>query len=108
MNFVSKIYLYNDKMTVLYNTQDSHSDVTIDDLSSSRVALQRTVKIDIFVFGAKGATAYKTGPSYWMPASCTGLIFSSGKSFRHHTLPLSIETFETCAFQSDDMADRYV
>ena len=26
-------------MTVLYNTQDSHSDVTIDDLSSSRVAL---------------------------------------------------------------------
>ena len=70
--------------------------------------MQRTVKIDIFVFGAKGATAYKTGPSYWMPASCTGLIFSSGKSFRHHTLPLSIETFETCAFQSDDMADRYV
>ena len=37
--FVNKIYLYNDKMTVLYNTQDSHSDVTIDDLSSSRVAL---------------------------------------------------------------------
>lgn len=37
--FVSKIYLYDDKMTVLYNTQDSHSDVTIDDLSSSRVAL---------------------------------------------------------------------
>lgn len=37
--FVNKIYLYDDKMTVLYNTQDSHSDVTIDDLSSSRVAL---------------------------------------------------------------------
>ena len=37
--FVNKIYLYNDRMTVLYNTQDSHSDVTIDDLSSSRVAL---------------------------------------------------------------------
>ena len=37
--FVNKIYLYNDKMTVLYNTQDSHSDVTVDDLSSSRVAL---------------------------------------------------------------------
>ena len=37
--FVSKIYLYDDKMTVLYNTQDSHSDVTIDDLSSSRVVL---------------------------------------------------------------------
>ena len=31
---VNKIYLYDDKMTVLYNTQDSHSDVTIDDLSS--------------------------------------------------------------------------
>ncbi|WP_438821648.1 recombinase family protein [Intestinimonas massiliensis (ex Afouda et al. 2020)] len=37
--FVNKIYLYDDKMTVLYNTQDSHSDVTIDDLSSSRVVL---------------------------------------------------------------------
>ena len=36
---VNKIYLYDDKMTVLYNTQDSHSDVTIDDLSSSRVIL---------------------------------------------------------------------
>ncbi len=46
--FVNKIYLYDDKMTVLYNTQDSHSDVTIDDLSSSRVALEGTVKIDIF------------------------------------------------------------
>lgn len=37
--FVNRIYLYDDKMTVLYNTQDSHSDVTIDDLSSSRVVL---------------------------------------------------------------------
>ena len=37
--FVNKIYLYDDKMTVLYNTQDSHSDVTIDNLSLSRVAL---------------------------------------------------------------------
>ena len=37
--FINKIYLYDDKMTVLYNTQDSHSDVTIDELSSSRVAL---------------------------------------------------------------------
>ena len=34
-----RIYLYDDKMTVLYNTQDSHSDVTIDDLSSSRAVL---------------------------------------------------------------------
>lgn len=37
--FVNRIYLYDDKMTILYNTQDSHSDVTIDDLSSSRVVL---------------------------------------------------------------------
>lgn len=37
--FINKIYLYDDKMAVLYNTQDSHSDVTIDELSSSRVAL---------------------------------------------------------------------
>ena len=37
--FVNRIYLYDDKMAVLYNTQDSHSDVTIDDLSSSKVVL---------------------------------------------------------------------
>lgn len=46
MNFVSKTYLYNDKMTVLYNTQDSHSDVTIDDLSSSRVALVEAAGVE--------------------------------------------------------------
>lgn len=65
--------------------------------------LQRTVKIDIFVFGVKGSTAYKTGPSYWMPVSCAGLIFSSGKSFRHHTLSLSIkyETTSTYCFKKD-------
>ena len=65
--------------------------------------LQRTVKIDIFVFGVKGSTAYKTGPSYWMPVSCAGLIFSSGKSFRHHTLSLSIkyETTSTYCFKRD-------
>lgn len=101
--FVNRIYLYDDKMTVLYNTQDSHSDVTIDDLSLSRVMLQRTVKIDIFGFGVKGSTAYKIEPSYWMPASCAGLIFSSGKSFRHHTLSLSIkyETTSTYCFKRD-------
>ena len=65
--------------------------------------MQRTVKIDIFVFGVKGSTAYKTGPSYWMPVSCAGLIFSSGKSFRHHTLSLSIkyETTSTYCFKRD-------
>ena len=46
--FVNRIYLYDDKMTVLYNTQDSHSDVTIDDLSSSRVALSGGFNSDIF------------------------------------------------------------
>ena len=44
--FVNRIYLYDDKMTVLYNTQDSHSDVTIDDLSSSRVALSFVAEKD--------------------------------------------------------------
>lgn len=44
--------------------------------------LQRTVKIDIFVFGAEGAAAYKTGPVCSMPASCTGVISISGRSFR--------------------------
>ena len=65
--------------------------------------LQRTVKIDIFGFGVKGSTAYKIEPSYWMPASCAGLIFSSGKSFRHHTLSLSIkyETTSTYCFKRD-------
>ena len=39
-------------------------------------------KIDIFVFGAEGAAAYKTGPVCSMPASCAGAIFNSGRSFR--------------------------
>ena len=37
--FVNKIYLYDDKMTVLYNTQDSHTEMTLDNTSLSRVAL---------------------------------------------------------------------
>ncbi len=37
--FVKRIYLYDNRMAVLYNPQDSYSAVTIDDLSSSRVAL---------------------------------------------------------------------
>ena len=44
--FINKIYLYDDKMTVLYNTQDSHSDVTIDELSSSRVALVEATGVE--------------------------------------------------------------
>ena len=35
--FVNKVYLYDDKMTILYNSQNSHSNVTIDDLGSSGV-----------------------------------------------------------------------
>ena len=74
-----------------------------DTLSCVSYSLQRTVKIDIFGFGVKGSTAYKIEPSYWMPASCAGLIFSSGKSFRHHTLSLSIkyETTSTYCFKRD-------
>lgn len=52
--FVNRIYLYDDKMTVLYNTQDSHSDVTIDDLSSSRVALPGGFNSDIFLLYLRG------------------------------------------------------
>ena len=37
--FVNKIYLYDDKMTVLYNTQDSHSEMTLDNASLSRGGL---------------------------------------------------------------------
>ena len=48
--FIHKAYLYDDKMTVLYNTQDSHLDVTIDDISSSRAALCFITEIDIFEF----------------------------------------------------------
>ena len=37
--FINKIYLYEDKMTVLYNTQDSHTEITLDNTSLSRVGL---------------------------------------------------------------------
>ena len=53
-----------------------------DTLSCVSYSLQRTVKIDIFVFGAEGTAAYKTGPVCSMPASCAGAIFNSGRSFR--------------------------
>ena len=43
--FINKIYLYDDKMTVLYNTQDSHLEVTIDDKSLSKVGLVEPVDI---------------------------------------------------------------
>lgn len=37
--FVNKIYLYDDKMTILYNVQNSHSDVDLDEISSSKDCL---------------------------------------------------------------------
>lgn len=37
--FVNKIYLYDEKMTILYNTQDGHSHMNLDELGSSKVAL---------------------------------------------------------------------
>jgi len=55
---------------------------TLENKGFRRYYLQRTVKIDIFVFGAEGAAAYKTGPVCSMPASCTGVISISGRSFR--------------------------
>ena len=48
--FVNRIYLYDDEMAVLYHTQDSHSDVTIDDLSLLRAAFPGGFNLDIFVF----------------------------------------------------------
>lgn len=44
--FVSKIYLYDDKMTVLYNTQDSHSEMTLDNASLSRVGLVERLELN--------------------------------------------------------------
>jgi len=35
--FINRIYLYDDEMTILYNSQDSHSTVTLEQISSSRV-----------------------------------------------------------------------
>lgn len=93
-----------DFKVVTADTEDEGSlELTVEYKGNRYRALQRTVKIDIFVFGVKGSTAYKTGPSYWMPISCAGLIFSSGKSFRHHTLSLSIkyETTSTYCFKRD-------
>jgi len=37
--FVNKIYLCDDKMTILYNAQDSHSDIDLDEISSSKDCL---------------------------------------------------------------------
>ena len=37
--FVDRIYLYDDKMTVLYNAQGGHSHVGLDEKSSSKVVL---------------------------------------------------------------------
>ena len=63
--FVNKIYLYDDKMTVLYNTQDSHSDVTVDDLSSSRVALVEVRGVELLLIIHK-MTVQQSLFCYWL------------------------------------------
>ena len=35
-------FLHNNKMTILYNVRDSHSDITLDDLGSSGVTQVET------------------------------------------------------------------
>lgn len=37
--FINKIYLYDNKMTILYNVQDSQSDLTFNESGSPRVTL---------------------------------------------------------------------
>ncbi len=37
--FVNRIYLYDEKMTILFNIQDGHSHVTLDELGSSKGVL---------------------------------------------------------------------
>ncbi len=44
--FINKIYLYDDKMTILYNTQDGHSDVDLDPESLSGVMLVEAAGIE--------------------------------------------------------------
>ena len=79
--FVNRIYLYDDKMTVLYNTQDSHSDVTIDDLSSSRVVLVELRGVEPL------SESTLTGPSpgagqfqHSLPGQALARLHSSGES----------------------------
>ena len=70
-------------LTLLEGSEPLHSDMVLLAIGvTPDTHLQRTVKIDIFVFGAEGAAAYKTGPVCSMPASCTGVISISGRSFR--------------------------
>ena len=75
--FVNKIYLYDDKMTVLYNTQDSHSDVTIDNLSLSRVALVEVRGVEPL------SENHSAGPS-------PGADDSSGRRYRPVPLPTGL------------------
>ena len=88
--FVNKIYLYDDKMTVLYNTQDSHSDVTIDDLSSSRVALVEVAGIE------PASESTLTGPSPGADGYCGGLSPSRSPSGRQAVTPTGQVSFMMC------------
>jgi len=44
--FVDRIYLYDDKMTILYNAQDSHSDVDLDEMCSSAVKMVEATGVE--------------------------------------------------------------
>ena len=68
--FVNRIYLYDDKMTVLYNTQDSHSDVTIDDLSSSRVVLVEARRVELLSENASKGTSPGADACFGIPHPC--------------------------------------
>ena len=87
--FVNRIYLYDDKMTVLYNTQDSHSDVTIDDLSSSRVALANDSNFDRNLL--RGCNYGLEGGAFLILGGC---IFDvRGCSLMHNIKELQISLF---------------
>ena len=44
---VNKIYLYDKKITVLCNTQDSHFDVDLDETSSSKDCLVKVARVEL-------------------------------------------------------------
>ena len=44
--FINRIFLYDDKMTILYNTQDGHSHVDLDEKSSSKVVLVEAAGVE--------------------------------------------------------------
>ena len=43
--FIDRIYLYDDKMTILYNAQDSHSDVDLDEIIENSAECSSAVEV---------------------------------------------------------------